>query len=655
MSGVGNVSRRVLTIFIASPGDLGEERRKFVEVVEEVNKIKANQMGVHLEPRGWKQVPPGQGRPQELINKEIRTCAVFVLLLWKRWGTPSGAYSSGTEEEFELAREHCKASGVPHMMLYFKDVPADRLDDPGEQLKKVLAFRQKLDAERAFLYHTFSDAEEWESRFRLDLSEWLSGLDASQPVDAAEGLPSAEVGQGVGLLDDGTEKERVAPPSKGPPPENRSRFYLAINLRWLRMVIAFSFAAVLLGGGTITWLATRPTDPPLDDTFVAVPAMPDTLDYLLLVDRPQAEDSSPPPEASPGTNEREGQPKRIERLRPTPGRNPRNPSPDLANNNSVNRGLSPNNERGQTLEEQIALAEQNTQRLAGQFDEILAISNVTSNTGKQAAIAANDNLMKAHQALVDAEAERQRRSQAVSVVRKVVDSEQEAHDATLRELERATQLIESGVASRTLYEEIYKRMQTSQAALATARVQLEDARRAYDQSLANVHQKLTAAQRAQELATNVISNTTGDLVVREGHRVNERVVSLDDYVVQNTSVVLFRKNSAALSSKSKQQLDEIARQALKARGYVLEISGLIRPDGDATINRGLSQRRADAVIRYLTETHKIPLRRIVTSTSHGQSQPVADNSTRGGRQHDRGVEVKILVSRSSLQSGPQMP
>src|SRR5215212_2846996 len=92
---------KVLRVFVASPNDLNEERIKFREVIEEVNRIKSHPMGVHLEPLGWEDTLPGKGRPQALINHDIEQCDLFVLMLWKRWGRPSGQYSSGTEEEFE--------------------------------------------------------------------------------------------------------------------------------------------------------------------------------------------------------------------------------------------------------------------------------------------------------------------------------------------------------------------------------------------------------------------------------------------------------------------------------------------------------------------------------------------------------------------------
>src|ERR1044071_1217824 len=147
---------------------------------------------------------------------------------------------------------------------------------------------------------------------------------------------------------------------------------------------------------------------------------------------------------------------------------------------------------------------------------------------------------------------------------------------------------------------------------------------------------------------------TADLAVNGVNATNERISALDDYQVQNNTSILFKVGSAVLSPDSKSKLDQIAQQALNAKGYVLEVSGFASADGSTEANRRLSQRRADAVIRYLVENHNIPLRRIITPFGYGELQPVADNTTRAGRERNRRVEVKVLVNRGLIQGGPNM-
>ena len=143
---------------------------------------------------------------------------------------------------------------------------------------------------------------------------------------------------------------------------------------------------------------------------------------------------------------------------------------------------------------------------------------------------------------------------------------------------------------------------------------------------------------------------TADAAVAGVNATNQRISALDDYVVQSTATVNFRVNSAVLSPEAKQHLDEVAAAAQTLRGYEIEITGFASADGSAKANKVLSQRRAQAVIDYLVETHNIPLRRIGQSFGFGELQAVADNTTREGREQNRRVEVKLLVSRGLNQN-----
>ena len=109
------------------------------------------------------------GRPQAIINKDVDICDLFVGLLWERWGQPTGEYSSGFEEEFERARARRHDTEQPVIWLTFKRVDPSKLRDPGEDLKRVLAFRDRQVAERELLFREFETAQEWRTRF----GEWL--------------------------------------------------------------------------------------------------------------------------------------------------------------------------------------------------------------------------------------------------------------------------------------------------------------------------------------------------------------------------------------------------------------------------------------------------------------------------------------------------
>lgn len=143
---------------------------------------------------------------------------------------------------------------------------------------------------------------------------------------------------------------------------------------------------------------------------------------------------------------------------------------------------------------------------------------------------------------------------------------------------------------------------------------------------------------------------TADAAVEGVNATNARITALDDYIVQFSATIYFKVNSAVLSPEAKAELDKIAQAAMTLRGYLIEVTGFASSDGDPQKNKILSQRRAQAVIDYLVQTHNIPLRRIGQSYGFGDLKPVADNSTPEGRAQNRRVEVKLLVSRGINQT-----
>jgi OmpA-OmpF porin, OOP family len=148
------------------------------------------------------------------------------------------------------------------------------------------------------------------------------------------------------------------------------------------------------------------------------------------------------------------------------------------------------------------------------------------------------------------------------------------------------------------------------------------------------------AKHAQETADQAIAG-----VSKTNERITSLVTGLDDYEATKSVTVNFKVSSAVLTPEAKQMLDELAQQAKNEKGFVIEVDGFASSDGKAEFNRQLSQRRSDAVVRYLAEDHMIPLRRIIMPYGYGAAQPIADNTTREGRQQNRRVEVKILSNK----------
>jgi hypothetical protein len=169
---------REIAIFIASPGDLAPERKAFKDVIDELNKGFADGAGVKFTTLGWEDVLAVTGRrTQSVINLEVARCDFFILALHRRWGqeAPDSKYSSYTEEEFRLALERWEKTKSPEIVVFFKNVdPASRAD-PGDELKKVLAFRKALEGGRQTMFRRFSSEVEFAKEIDLHLRAFAKG------------------------------------------------------------------------------------------------------------------------------------------------------------------------------------------------------------------------------------------------------------------------------------------------------------------------------------------------------------------------------------------------------------------------------------------------------------------------------------------------
>ena len=121
----------------------------------------------------------------------------------------------------------------------------------------------------------------------------------------------------------------------------------------------------------------------------------------------------------------------------------------------------------------------------------------------------------------------------------------------------------------------------------------------------------------------------------------EKVENLDNFKQVSSDTVLFDLGMAVLKDEAKQQLDAIASKVGSMKHYTIQVQGYTDSTGDPEFNIRLSQRRAEAVVRYLTLQGKIPLYRVQT-VGYGEESPAADNKTRDGRKENRRVEVRLF-------------
>ena len=153
--------RNILTAFLASPGDLQEERNIVRESVDRLNKVIGRELNWQIELLGWEDTLPGYARPQSIINRDVDACELFIGILWRRWGQPTGEYESGFEEEFVRASSRHNSDGKPEIWLFFKEVDVENIKDPGEQLSKVLKFKEEQIRSKKVFFKEFCTSEIW--------------------------------------------------------------------------------------------------------------------------------------------------------------------------------------------------------------------------------------------------------------------------------------------------------------------------------------------------------------------------------------------------------------------------------------------------------------------------------------------------------------
>src|SRR5215510_3592195 len=185
--------------------------------------------------------------------------------------------------------------------------------------------------------------------------------------------------------------------------------------------------------------------------------------------------------------------------------------------------------------------------------------------------------------------------------------------------------------------------------------ELEETSRRNTQDISRLSADITdvrgRADRAQAQATAATARAE-DANNRAGaaeQSVADLRTNLDKFSVQNTATINFAFNSAELTAESRQTLDQLASQIKDRNNFILEIQGFADSRGSDSYNYQLTQKRADAVRRYLADQHNVSLYRMHV-LGMGALRAVADNQTPEGRAQNRRVEIRLLSRTISTAS-----
>ncbi|HYM09775.1 MAG TPA: OmpA family protein [Bryobacterales bacterium] len=165
------------------------------------------------------------------------------------------------------------------------------------------------------------------------------------------------------------------------------------------------------------------------------------------------------------------------------------------------------------------------------------------------------------------------------------------------------------------------------------------------EGLTKAGQAIERAASVQSLAENTTARTT---------QLEKYVDNLDNYQMSTSKTVFFGFDQSALNAEAKKDLDELAQSVSSVKKYVIEVQGFTDTTGDTGYNYSLSEKRAAAVVRYLTEKYSIPVYR-VHQIGFGKDMPAQASSRREARKLSRRVEVKVYTLPEMPQTAQQGP
>ena len=166
------------TLLLSCPNDVRDRCFPVIDaVVEEFNKYAIPNLNIHVNLRDWKTggYPQSGDRPQELVHKQlVDTADAAIAIFWTRFGTPTGKYDSGTEEEIDRLIKDGK-----QVFLYFLDtaIPPSATDSSiyRNERKKIASLRKKYNG----LYWDVAD----EVALKTEVSSHLSAYFTKRIAD----------------------------------------------------------------------------------------------------------------------------------------------------------------------------------------------------------------------------------------------------------------------------------------------------------------------------------------------------------------------------------------------------------------------------------------------------------------------------------------
>lgn len=177
MPNTKKTTKTIVRVIVVSPSDVQAERNVIPEVIDDLNKGLADNLGLRLEVLMWEtDAYPGfhLDGPQGLIDNVLRIedSEIVIGIFWKRFGTRTKDSDSGTEHELKKAWQSWKLTNSPQVMVYFNQEsysPKSKLET--DQWGAVLEFQANFPNEG--LWWPYIGNEQFERLVRNHLTAFL--------------------------------------------------------------------------------------------------------------------------------------------------------------------------------------------------------------------------------------------------------------------------------------------------------------------------------------------------------------------------------------------------------------------------------------------------------------------------------------------------
>jgi formylglycine-generating enzyme required for sulfatase activity/energy-coupling factor transporter ATP-binding protein EcfA2 len=163
---------RTITILIASPSDVSEERDCAERVIHRLEMYDEDKVLLRLIAKRWEFDAASEmgSSPQEIITRQIvDECDCAICIFWTRIGTPTEVAPGGAVEELERMVQAKKL-----VMLYFSSALPDSLDAIDfDQFARLGRWKKTLNDGKCGLMKTYRNVHEFEAMLARELRQQL--------------------------------------------------------------------------------------------------------------------------------------------------------------------------------------------------------------------------------------------------------------------------------------------------------------------------------------------------------------------------------------------------------------------------------------------------------------------------------------------------